>query len=623
MPDSPHIVEFMGLRESETKAAVSRGSDAATVTWADTILISIWAGLIAGIIQVLWVETIYRHMHAFLGLGRERFWAIPLGSTVVALAAGLLLIGAASATQRRVTLRLLLGLNISLAALGALLLLGGFAHIATLLLAIGIGLRASPRASRHPAGVRRLVRRSLIPITVFVAVVGGGIRVARALQEQRALAALPVARPDSPNVILLILDTVRADELSAYGYARSTSPALTRLAARGIRFEWAISPASWTLPSHATMLTGRWPHEHRASWKRALGPEFPTLAEVLADHGYATAGFVANPVIATESGIARGFAHFEDEEISVEDVLRNNSLFKLPIGNVRLRRLLDWYGIPGRIDADEINAKVLHWMDRHPARPFFTLINYLDAHAPYVPPVPFDTMFGPVVARQDPLLDPSTRWSDQGVRAERDSYDRSIAYLDNRLGALMDSLDHRGLLRNTLVIITADHGEEFREHGSVSHGNNLYLPTVHVPLIMSMPGRVPAGGLVSRPVSLRDLPATILDLLAIPGAHSLPGHGLEATWRSSAGSVASDTVLSEVTPYRASAEALLGNGDQMRALTGAELRYVVNGDGREELYEYPGDSLEQRDLTQAAAQQVELEQFRRTVRAVHPKSVRP
>ena len=147
------------------------------------------------------------------------------------------------------------------------------------------------------------------------------------LSEHRALRRLPAAIPGAPNVLLIVLDTVRADALSLYGYDRDTSPNLVRLARGGVRFEQARATAPWTLPSHASMFTGRWPHQLDIGTFRPLDARSPTLAEVLGARGYVTAGFVANPIFChADYGLARGFLHYEDIPVSPLEILRSTLL---------------------------------------------------------------------------------------------------------------------------------------------------------------------------------------------------------------------------------------------------------------------------------------------------------
>ncbi len=194
------------------------------------------------------------------------------------------------------------------------------------------------------AAFLRLVRRT-VPLlagallTIMLVTIGG-----RAWSEHRAAAALPPAPAGARNVLLIVWDTVRAGNLSLYGYERPTTPNLERLAGRGVRFDLAFSTSSWTLPAHASLFTGRWPHELGVDWKSPLRDDVPTLAEYLAAHGYDTAGFAANLDYCTrETGLARGFAHYEDFPIDLYDAFTRY----VALGN-RLE-ISEWACVLGRL----------------------------------------------------------------------------------------------------------------------------------------------------------------------------------------------------------------------------------------------------------------------------------
>jgi arylsulfatase A-like enzyme len=349
--------------------------------------------------------------------------------------------------------------------------------------------------------------------------------------ERQAMAALPGVASDSPNVVLVILDAVRADHLSCYGYERATSPNVDRLAEEGALFETAISPSSWTLPSHASMMTGTYPHTHQADEiTDELPPGFPTLARALRQQGYRTAAFSANRLFfSRRNGMGQGFIRFGDFFLSPGDALGQVHWVQAVEG-FALRR--GWaHNFLGRQTAQDINRAALGWIEES-HRPFFLALNYLDAHDPYVPPQPWRHRFSKRLnpgGRLDigenilPELTPAE------LRDEMDAYDGGIAYEDDQLGRLLRELDRRGLLRNTLVVVTSDHGEAFGVHGLLDHGNALYFPLIHVPLVLAWPGHVPAGVRVARPVSTKDIGATILGLLGRPA--ELPGESLEALWK--------------------------------------------------------------------------------------------
>ncbi len=490
---------------------------------------------------------------------------------------------------------------------------------AKLLLAAGLAVQTARLIAAHPQGFHALVRRTLgwmVTLVVGLAVVVYGWQ---QLVERRALAALPPAPPGAPNVLLIVLDTVRAQSLSLYGYARPTTPQLERLAKTGVRFERATSTSPWTLPSHATMFTGRFPHEMSADWEKPLDAAFPTLAEVLSAHGYLTAGFVANMLYCSYVyGLSRGFIHYEDYLVSPGEIVSSSSLGRTITDNYRLRRIIGNYQLLARKSAPEVSESFLRWLSGQDRRPFFVFLNYFDAHNPYLPPEPFDLRFGRKNRRGNPWLVEGWNWSPQEIQAERDAYDGSIAYLDYHFGLLFEELEKRDVLKDTLVIITSDHGEEFAEHSVMGHGNSLYLPSLHVPLLISFPRRVPAGGSVPEAVSLRDLPATVVDLLKLGSEARLPGNSLARYWAGARGldNPVADTLLSEVSFAPDVPEWYPVSRGDMKSLIVAPYHYIKNGDGREELYDVDRDPLEQHDLARTEEGGRALQQFRRRFDAI-------
>jgi arylsulfatase A-like enzyme len=370
------------------------------------------------------------------------------------------------------------------------------------------------------------------------------------------------------------------------------------------------------------MFTGRFPHELGADWEVALDSKYPTLAEVFKANGYYTAGFVANTGYCSyEHGLDRGFAHYDDYQFSPGQLLSSSTLVRTVANNFRLRRTLRNDEHLNRRPADDINESFLRWLSKKGERPFFAFLNYYDAHDPYLPPAPFDKSFGP--GRKDGKLSPLHRsnWdpaarhqklSPEEIQTEIDAYDGAIAYLDHQLGLLFDELERRGLQDNTLVVVTSDHGEEFGEHGVFDHGNSLYLSGVHVPLLIAFPSRVPAGKVVSEAVSLRDLPATVLDVLQIENRAGLPGSSLAERW-SEAETVSHhrsvDPLLSEVNFAPNLPEWYPVSKGDMKALVLDGYRYIRNGDGREELYDFIRDPFETNDLSRSAEGNAPLERY--------------
>jgi arylsulfatase A-like enzyme len=503
---------------------------------------ALWFGLLAGVVEGI-VPLVQK-----LVFGRMRIhasphlvWMAPLAEAMLFLLVGLGLALVVRLLPRRLADRWV-ALATTVLAAGAVwsvtLLYPQLYSWAALLLAIGAGVQLggwsdSPRLDR-------LIARSLVPLGAVVGLVAIAMIVAPRVRESRAFAALPAPREGAPNVVLLILDTVRAQSLTLHGATRPTSPRLQALGSQGVVFDYALSTAPWTLPSHASMFTGRYPHELTADWLTPLDDTTRTLAEELAGQGYATAGFTGNYMVSWEVGLSRGFEHYEDYRLSAAQLLLSSASLRKAAYWPRLRRALGRYDSVNRKRAPSINDDVLAWLDTRPDRPFFAFVNYMDAHEMYNPPAPYRASFGPDTARKNALTayglgglgyrTGKAKMTPVEVQAELDAYEESIAALDEQVGRLVDSLDARGLRDNTVIIVSSDHGEHFGEHGRFEHASSLYPQLLHVPLLMRGPSRIPAGRRVPDFVTLRDLAATILAVG--PGIESLPGRSLARFWDS-------------------------------------------------------------------------------------------
>lgn len=502
---------------------------------------------------------------ASLRTNRHFLWMIPAADLALFAAAGLV---AAAAGRRRaaVAWRLYPGL----AALTLLLDVEGLHGAACLALAAGVGVRLGPPLGRLAARHRRAAAGGAAVLAAALVALVPTAYLAVRTAERRALSALPPPRPGAPNVLLIVMDNVRASSMSLYGHGRPTTPNVQALARRGVLFTEARSTSSWTLPSHASLFTGRWGHELSCDFDRPLDATHPTLAEALSGDGYAAAGFVGNTFYGNARyGLGRGFARYEDDyenrAVTPFEALRSSGLG---------RRLLHALGFPTRVGegasvrktAAMLNADVLGWLDRRPAgRPFFVFLNYFDAHAPFLPPDGPDPRFGlaglpaaekaRLILRESRLAGgPPVGTDAEADRVRRDansvrldSYESCIAYLDRQVGRLVEGLDRRGLGRDTLVVLTSDHGEHFAERGFYGHGLSLYRPEVHVPLLIVPPLGGPAGLVVRRPVSLCDTAATVVDLVGRPGPGPFPGRSLARFWRPGAAPAGPEPpLLSEV-----------------------------------------------------------------------------
>lgn len=493
---------------------------------------ALWFAMVTGLLEASYVLLRPRTYD----LGAQVLWMAPLADLCWFLALAGVLIAARRLRPEWFGPQLQLAAFIGLAGVSVLLLAKTLSGIAALFLGVGLGVQASRILASRLTEVGALVRRTALPLAGAVLLAALGLTLLPRTLERRAVSRLPAARAGAPNVLLLVLDTVRELNLSLSGYGRPTTPGLTRWAARGVRFDRAIATSSWTLPSHGSMFTGRLPDELSASWLDPLDARYPTLAETLQEAGYTTAGFVANPTYGPrEYGLSRGFLHYDDYALTPAEVLVSTSIGRALSKSRRLRLLARRFDIPGRKSAHDVNTALLGWLRRQPAeRPFFGFINYFDAHQPYLPPAAFDGRFASPTPRRLQLIYrqghfiheaamPKGNLAPAELRRELDAYEAAIAYIDSEVSGLLDTLEARGLLEHTVVVVTADHGEQFGEHGLFDHGNSLYTQLIEVPLvILAQGGRT--GHVVPEPVSLRDLPATLLDLSG--AGPRLPGHSL-------------------------------------------------------------------------------------------------
>jgi arylsulfatase A-like enzyme len=336
----------------------------------------------------------------------------------------------------------------------------------------------------------------------------------------------PARRPD---LVLVVIDTLRADHLGSYGYARGQTPRLDGFAAAGTRFASAHAPTSWTLPSVASILTGRYPIEHGVERVVAsLNDKHVTVAEVLHDAGYETAAFSANVALVIEaSGFAQGFDVFRVLEVAADGPDDTDPVL-VRDGTERSAQAAR---------ADLVTDQALAWLGSrsHPERPYFLYVHYFDPHVSYSPPPEYAARFG--VRPDDPL------WHGQGLmmlagkpppapelQTLMGLYDAEIAFTDTHVGRLIDGIESaRG---GATVIVTSDHGEEFDDHGGLQHGRTLFEEMLHVPLLAVGSG-ISKGRVVDTPVSLVSIAPTLAEL-AGAGPAAFPPVSLAGALRGSA-----------------------------------------------------------------------------------------
>ncbi len=298
--------------------------------------------------------------------------------------------------------------------------------------------------------------------------------------------------PRRPDILLIVLDTTAAEHLSCYGYERGTTPVIDSLASSGTMWANAQAQAPWTLPAMTSILTGLTVKTHGCRnypglTTCGLDPELPTLTTILLENGYRTAAFVNINYLGEVYGLNRDFQHFcYDGE-----------------GHGRARVTVD---------------SLLAWLDSDDFKtPFFVFFHLFDPHLPYDPPEGYDMTFEPSGARgiTDWRQDDSGAFFPQQVPHLINMYDGELRWTDSQLGRLFEGLRERGLTDDLIIVLTADHGEEFLQHGDWGHGPNLYQHVLHVPLIFSGHG-IPAGAVDSTTVGQIDILPTLLNLAGIP-----------------------------------------------------------------------------------------------------------
>jgi arylsulfatase A-like enzyme len=612
------------------------------------LVLASWCGLVCGLLEVgtIVVRKQALDSNQLYGMSRHFIWLIPITNLIVFLALGLfgcLLSWAWPSRGHWLLARVLCALTFLPMVLVAV---PRVYDLAWLIAALGLAARVVPLLRQRTARFQRLVRMSFLPIVCVLAALAASPWVGDWLGRSRAR-AVPLLPGGSPNVVLVVLDTVAADHLSLLGYRRSTSPTLVELAERGIRFDSARSASSWTLPSHATMFTGRWLHELSVGWLTPLDGTYPTLAEYVGSRGYATAGFVANNAFcARDSGLARGFTHYQDFVFpkltffkmaalvgrtmvaiqSIEDFLE----VRLEFGGLRpyVKQFWHWFDT-NRKGAAEVNSEFLDWLSRRsePKRPFFAFLNYFDAHYPYQLNPGRVHRFG-VAPIDDIRRDLIQNWWDldknllsrQEIDFAINAYDDCIADLDEQLGMLVDELERQGILERTWLIVAADHGESFGEHeGVFCHGTSLYQTEVHVPLLIVPPGGISAKNVVTETVSLRDVAATIVDILGLTAGSPFPGNSLVPLWQDVSSIPASDRLsidhgLAEVVPndpINRDSYGMPKLGWPLGGLADRDWSYIRReSDAREELFDLRNDGKEQHNLVNDPAARPLLERMR-------------
>jgi arylsulfatase A-like enzyme len=484
--------------------------------------------------------------------------------------------------------------------LGLWMLVAGLVAAAVLL----AGGAASAYAARTSRPLRQATRGALLVALVLTWPV---VRFVRSDWMSATSSETP-ASPGrhAPNILLLSIDTLRADHLGAYGGSPGLTPHLDRFATEGIVFERAITSSPWTLPAMASLMTGLHPRHHGAGvitnrrdplGRAALPTGSWTLAKSLREHGYQTQAIVTNPYLALRYGFGQGFDGYENVTIESEAFLA--------FADTTAVRLLTWLR-PEVIVGDRgetVSARVRDWLARRDGvQPFLLWVHYIDPHPPYSRPgvthhksFRGDTSFlpanpsqagaamttSPDVAR---LRSGEIRLGPEEKEAVRQLYRAEVAGVDAAVGSVLEAIDEMRLRDRTLVVVVADHGEEFWEHGGVEHGHTVYDELVRVPLLARWPARLAAGVRVAEVARMVDIAPTILELLGLTAPAEMDGQSLVGLIRGQ-----------DEPPRVALIENLLFAEERV-GIRGAQHKYVRWQTGKEEVYDLGVDPGELRDL---------------------------
>jgi arylsulfatase A-like enzyme len=446
---------------------------------------------------------------------------------------------------------------------------------------------------------------------VALAVLGGPLSTAPL--DNRVVTAIPPPK-GTPDVFVISFDTTRADRLSLYGYERPTTPQLDAFAADALTFTQARSTAGWTLPGHASMLTGLYPSRHGAhlagGWLPGqsidgrrnvafpLAADKTTLAEALRDRGYSTGAFVANfSYLYRDFGLAQGFQVYEDAPGLLLRV-------RPPVVRFAQHSFDPGFCLKPFRSARDINGLALDWLSRAPAgRPVFAFLNYMEPHQPWLAPPPHDQWVWALpqarrLVNRDLYTHEVKDFAPEEIEFIRANYDGQVAAMDAAFGELIGALKAQGRYENALIIVTSDHGELLGEHGFVGHmGRMLYEPLLHVPMVAKFPGPDRPRGRVDTPVQNLDVTPTALQEAGAVVPPGLQGQHLREVTRPS-------LAEEDINPFL-----VADYGDAynraMRVLVDGPWKLITTSKGQRMLFDLSRDPQEATDLAGAEPARVQ------------------
>ena len=418
-----------------------------------------------------------------------------------------------------------------------------------------------------------------------------------------------------PDIVVVVLDSVRASNSSAYGYGRPTTPNLDRLGREGAIFLQATSVGCWTLPVHTSLFTGLSSRRHRVTISsHALAREVPTLAERLRAAGYLTACFSNNAYISSATGLTRGFEHVDEvwrvtnprgvavPRLSrrIKELENRGPLLRPVIGLLRrakrARSMIKAWRSRRDSGASYTNQRIAAWLGaRTDDRPLFLFINFMETHEPYLPPYPYNRSFVPrryspwrimrTIGRREEILSQDGRHQTEDLEILEGLYDGTLRYADEKVAELEELLRVHRRLDQTFLAVTSDHGDAFGEHGHLGHRLTLYEELLRVPLIVRYPPAVSQGTVIAEPVSVGDLYPTILQVAGADDSHG------ETDYATLLQDARGGSVVAENTGPKSI------DGLESRSLRHGDVKLIWRSDGRHELYDLGSDPREQHDLS--------------------------
>ena len=581
--------------------------------------LGVWVGLVSGGVDAAYAFVRSVVLESWMPFGEMIFWSGPASQAVLL---GLTALPLAMLARKFPGIRrFAYGVLIFLGCLYVCLLLP-IHLLAGGILSLGVAVQLSRLIVGFPRASAAVVRWTMVAMLLIIAGTYYYMAIYPSVREGQQVAQRAPAPEGLPNVLLVVLDTVSEEYLQA-----AQLPKFQAAMAKGVRFSNAYATSPWTLPSHLSMFTGLWRHEVEGNlflskWKA----DSTTLAEWLRDHGYRTGGFVGNTYYCSAStGIDRGFDHYEDFYATAGTLAKHNKFFhRFNNSSVSVRMgLFDRFG---RKSAAEVNDGFLKWIDGHEqGRPFFAFLNYFDAHDPYVPPKEYRnselTSFENRMLMRFWWTKRKEKLTEGDVEVAKRAYIDCMRYMDDEWDKLVQQLESRGVLDNTIVIITADHGEHFGEKGVFGHANSLYEQLVHVPFSISWGDKIPQGQTCDRLVSMRDIAATIVEMTGITDKSPLPGRSMTPLWEGNPEEFADDPVFTAVmnhAPAKPNHGYSPAETSPLHSIVSDGWKLIVDSEGKEELFNLVEDPGEDSNLAEDSGVQEKLAELRAMLPSASP-----